>query len=614
MEYAPWEDGKAIPLPTDDFDQYFAGYNEVDDLFNETLAGLLGLDVPSGFVQQQQQQDLAAADSPYTRKHGRKISGTAIFGYTDHGKSLSIHGMDAAASHTNDLAYRESSSGRKTPAEPGSVSPGQLLKLAPQHPLEHDEEDSRDAAATPGDDDFIVTNESPKAYKFPSTAAPPLLNHYDARYLQEFSDTKREYADDIEPLLGDELADAAQLSPFGRGAAAPAAAPQPHYKFVPIPVHHPRAVTLATQRSAYLPPPSPSPQSNEDWLSPEPPSPSPARAGTRAAAFDEDGYPAAPFSNNPNFSSPLHPQMAKHAYLPQFFSDNNPSGYAEQGGNNLAYARPTYLSPHAPQPFQSSPPYGAPVVLPHTQTLQLDSSPLAAAHAGAGAGAGAALLNLSPVRGSPLRNVASHDDSLVDANATIVQLTPLKEGQFTPRANRVDLKWSPVILPSAKRSKDVRRAIQEFTPKRKLEKTLLLPPGQLDQYWEGPDENKVFTCVFNGCGKVFTRRYNVRLHIQTHLSDRPFGCPYCPKKFVRQHDLNRHVKGHQEARYCRCPCGKEFARHDAMRKHRARNICVGGVASSENHCVVKPRRRALQLLMDGLTSDLLSDDIAAMGR
>ena len=85
----------------------------------------------------------------------------------------------------------------------------------------------------------------------------------------------------------------------------------------------------------------------------------------------------------------------------------------------------------------------------------------------------------------------------------------------------------------------------------------------------------------------FTRRYNVRSHIQTHLSDRPFGCQFCPKRFVRQHDLNRHVKGHIEARYSKCPCGKEFARLDALRKHQDRNICVGG----NKNVISKPTKK-----------------------
>lgn len=692
MEYADWDEGnsKAIPLPEDDFDQYFTGYNEIDNLFNETLAGLLDLDVPSGFAPQNEkhlqqfQSSSSDSSSPHHRKHSRKISGTAIFGFTDHGKSLSINGgippSDNNDLNTADLGYKLS---KKPEPVNASVSPDQLLKHQhqisistrpidfelPQHPLEDEEEEEAEAnigleaaslKKTAGqeksEEDFIVTNESPKSYKFPPSpleSKQPIMNSFTAKYLQEFNLTnvKVEYVDDIEPLLDEEIPTQfeAQSSPFNNQKVvsnnilgnANASNHQQGYKFVPIPVQDPKIVASNTQlnsKNAFLPPPSPPTLSNgsPEWSSPEPQSPSPSRMYNHQNSSDR-GVSAVPYNNNPNFSSPIHPQQSKNFYTPQFFSDNNPVGY--ENTNNLAYQHltPQNQSPVRPQQQQQQqqrfqqpynlqalqeqaaapPPASAHQIhySPHYAHLNhhIPSSPVVNAS-----------LNSSPVRyyNSPLRNVAnsgepSNDDSIVDVNATIVQLTPLKENQFqtTPNRNsKLDLKWSPVISPNAKSSRDVRRAIQQFTPKRKIEKTSLLPPGELDQYWEGPDENKVFTCTFNGCGKKFTRRYNVRSHIQTHLSDRPFACAYCPKKFVRQHDLNRHVKGHQEARYCKCPCGKEFARLDAMRKHRARNICIGGVASNENHCIVKPKRKNSQILMDEFTSDMLSEELTTLGR
>jgi len=47
------------------------------------------------------------------------------------------------------------------------------------------------------------------------------------------------------------------------------------------------------------------------------------------------------------------------------------------------------------------------------------------------------------------------------------------------------------------------------------------------------------------------------------------------------------VKGHIEARYSKCPCGKEFARLDALRKHQDRNICVGG----NKNVISKPTKK-----------------------
>ncbi|CAK7913305.1 cell wall transcription factor Ace2p [[Candida] anglica] len=684
MEYANWEDPK-LTMPQDEFDQYFTGYNDMDNLFNETLAGLSDLDVPSGFAaSQQQQQDKF-------KSHTRKISGTAIFGFTEHGPSFSL-GND-----------------RK---ESKSVSPGELVKEQQQQNIDYlfpdqdvkpiflaeedeDEEDENEeneearaleelAKAKAEDaqrmmnyksrnlndspikslqppDDFIVTSSSPKGYKFPPSPPPlsrqPTINSYSVKYLQEFKPGKQsstgriEYADDIEPLLVDDnnVPFDAQSSPFiSRHQQQPPPPPHPSHsqlsqrqeaqqvKYVPIPIQVPMNSTRSNQiiqphqqqgikTNVFLPPPSPPVLSHgsPDWSSPEPQSPSPSRVymnGSNAGS----NVPLQHNNNNPNFSSPVHPHLGRNFYTPQFFSDNNPIGYVEQNTNNLAYSQHQNCRHHPNEPCDKEqipppPQQQQPQQLQHLQQPQfssprqgqpssfIPSSPMPSNS-----------INSSPIKYySPLRNVqqlqqqppgASADDS-IDVNATIVQLTPLKD-QFQSPSNKMDIKWSPVISPNAKSSTDVRRAIQQLTPKRKVEKTSLLPPGELDQYWEGPDENKVFTCTFNGCGKKFTRRYNVRSHIQTHLSDRPFACVYCPKKFVRQHDLNRHVKGHQEARYCKCPCGKDFARIDAMRKHRARNICVGGMANHDSHCVSKPKRKSIRVI-DDITSDMLQEELSS---
>lgn len=105
----------------------------------------------------------------------------------------------------------------------------------------------------------------------------------------------------------------------------------------------------------------------------------------------------------------------------------------------------------------------------------------------------------------------------------------------------------------------------------------MLPPGTVDKYCRGPDQDGQFECTFENCGKFFRRRYNVRSHIQTHLCDRPYACDVCPATFVRPHDLRRHMKCHATVKPHICPCGQSFTRHDALSRHRQRMICVGGV-------------------------------------
>lgn len=121
-------------------------------------------------------------------------------------------------------------------------------------------------------------------------------------------------------------------------------------------------------------------------------------------------------------------------------------------------------------------------------------------------------------------------------------------------------------------------APMEFTPSpiKITKKPSTLPPGSIDQYVkELPD--KLFQCLYPGCGKAFKRRYNVRSHIQTHLQDRPYECDFegCGKAFVRNHDLMRHKHTHEKKQFI-CPCGKRFLKESAMMSHRSKMICSGG--------------------------------------
>lgn len=129
------------------------------------------------------------------------------------------------------------------------------------------------------------------------------------------------------------------------------------------------------------------------------------------------------------------------------------------------------------------------------------------------------------------------------------------------------------------------------SPLKITRKPTTLPRGSIDRYVkELPD--KLFQCMYPGCDKVFKRRYNIRSHIQTHLEDRPYVCDFegCDKAFVRNHDLVRHKKSHAEKSYG-CPCGKKFNREDALIVHRSRMICSGG-KKYENVVIKKsPRKR-----------------------
>ncbi|KAG6357649.1 hypothetical protein INS49_013526 [Diaporthe citri] len=106
----------------------------------------------------------------------------------------------------------------------------------------------------------------------------------------------------------------------------------------------------------------------------------------------------------------------------------------------------------------------------------------------------------------------------------------------------------------------------------------------------GTDANKKYICKWveqvsnkdgsseeKTCGQFFERKENCKAHIQTHLDDRQYKCPYgfCGKLFVRSHDLRRHLRTHDVHKKWVCPCGRDFSRADALHRHQGRGNCIG---------------------------------------
>lgn len=88
-------------------------------------------------------------------------------------------------------------------------------------------------------------------------------------------------------------------------------------------------------------------------------------------------------------------------------------------------------------------------------------------------------------------------------------------------------------------------------------------------------EEANFQCEVKGCGKLFSRSYNYKAHMETHDDKReyPFPCtaPDCNKRFVRKTDLQRHNQSvHMKEKNHRCDfCGRMFARKDTLRRYVA---------------------------------------------
>lgn len=83
--------------------------------------------------------------------------------------------------------------------------------------------------------------------------------------------------------------------------------------------------------------------------------------------------------------------------------------------------------------------------------------------------------------------------------------------------------------------------------------------------------SKKHVCEVDGCGREFTRFFNLKTHLLTHLGDareRPFQCLECGARFLRVHDLERHQATHGIKKGYICNgCGKGYSRIDALNRH-----------------------------------------------
>ncbi|RKP02938.1 hypothetical protein CXG81DRAFT_8259, partial [Caulochytrium protostelioides] len=72
------------------------------------------------------------------------------------------------------------------------------------------------------------------------------------------------------------------------------------------------------------------------------------------------------------------------------------------------------------------------------------------------------------------------------------------------------------------------------------------------------------------CGHEFSRRYNLRQHMQIHTETRAreHNCTHCPRTYFRLADLQRHLRTHTTGPRFVCPgCARGFRRGDALRRH-----------------------------------------------
>lgn len=59
-------------------------------------------------------------------------------------------------------------------------------------------------------------------------------------------------------------------------------------------------------------------------------------------------------------------------------------------------------------------------------------------------------------------------------------------------------------------------------------------------------EPRTHTCLF--CGKLYTRKYGLKIHVRTHTGHKPLKCVHCSRAFSDPSNLNKHMRLHQQHR------------------------------------------------------------------
>ena len=84
---------------------------------------------------------------------------------------------------------------------------------------------------------------------------------------------------------------------------------------------------------------------------------------------------------------------------------------------------------------------------------------------------------------------------------------------------------------------------------------------------QASQRNQGFTCDY--CGKVYCRKYVLKIHMRTHTGFKPLRCKVCDKSFSDPSNMKKHVKLHETedtVHKCRY-CGRNFVRYRGLLNH-----------------------------------------------
>lgn len=94
--------------------------------------------------------------------------------------------------------------------------------------------------------------------------------------------------------------------------------------------------------------------------------------------------------------------------------------------------------------------------------------------------------------------------------------------------------------------------------------------GHLSQHEKYHNQDRQFVCDNNGCAKSFVRLWDLKTHQRIHAGDLRYACAFegCDKRFAQASAKHRHEKTHADIRDFECRfCGKWFTTKQSLEIH-----------------------------------------------